>query len=199
VTSKLQGLLSLKGEAMSRTFTCMILAIAALMTGLESPLSAQVTPHFVVTISPSIVTVTQGGMASLTVTTVVNERPVFDFSLSGLPSGVIAQVPVGHAGDNTIVLTALAGASTGTFNVNLTAEAGNNPQTQTFVLNVKPMPVAQWEYHIEMAQTQQALQAAAASLGTQSWELVSVVLHPGKDGNPEWVGFFKRQKRQGNQ
>jgi len=21
-----------------------------------------------------------------------------------------------------------------------------------------------------------------------------VVLHPGKDGNPEWVGFFKRLK-----
>lgn len=183
---------------MPRTFARIIVAIA-LTTALGSHLSAQTTPHFVVTVNPSIVTVTQGGMAALTVTTVVNERPVFEFSLSGLPAGVIAQVPVGHAGDNTIVLTALAGASTGTFNVNLTALAGNNPQTQAFTLNVKPLPVTQWEYHIEMAQTQQALQAAATSLGTQSWELVSVVLHPGKDGNPEWVGFFKRQKHPGNQ
>lgn len=181
-----------------RTFACMMVAIATLMTGLDSPLSAQVTPHFVVTVNPSIVTITQGGMASLTVTTVVNERPDFAFSLSGLPAGVIAQVPVGHAGDNTIVLTALPGASIGTFNVNLTALAGNNPQTQAFMLNVKPMPVAQWEYHIEMAPTQQALQASATSLGEQSWELVSVILHPGKDGNPEWVGFFKRQKRPGH-
>lgn len=85
-----------------------------------------------------------------------------------------------------------------TFNVNLTALAGNNPQTQAFTLNVKPLPMTQWEYHIEMAPTQQALQASATSLGEQSWELVSVILHPGKDGNPEWVGFFKRQKRPGN-
>jgi hypothetical protein len=183
---------------MPRTFACMIVAITALMTGIGSQLSAQTTPHFVVTVSPSIVTVTQGGMASLTLTTVVNERPVFAFSLSGLPSGVIAQVPVGHAGDNTIVLTALPTASTGTFNVNLTAEAGNNPQTQTFVLNVKTMPVTQWEYHIEMAPTQQALQGSSTSLGLQSWELVSVVLHQGQDGKPEWVGFFKRQKHPGN-
>ena len=179
---------------MPRTFACMIVAIAALMTG---HLSAQVTPHFVVSVNPSIVTITQGGMASLTVTTVVNERPVFAFSLSGLPSGVIAQVPVGHAGDNTIVLTALPTASTGTFNVNLTAEAGNNPQTQGFMLNVKPMPVTQWEYHLETAGTQQQLEAAASGLGLQSWELVSVVLHD-REGKPEWVGFFKRQKRQGN-
>jgi hypothetical protein len=184
---------------MPRTLACMIVAIAALMTGIGPRLSAQTTPHFVVTVSPSIVTVTQGGMASLTVTTLVNERPDFAFSLSGLPSGVVAQVPVGHAGDNTIVLTALPTASTGTFHVNLTAQAGNNPQTQGFTLNVKPLPLVQWEYHIEMAPTQQALQGSATSLGLQSWELVSVVLHQGKDGNPEWVGFFKRQKRQGNQ
>jgi hypothetical protein len=183
---------------MARTFACMIVAIAALTTCIGSQLTAQTTPHFVVTVNPSIVTVTQGGMASLTVTTVVNERPVFAFSLSGLPSGVIAQVPVGHAGDNTIVLTALPTASTGTFNVNLTAEAGNNPQTQAFTLNVKPLPITQWEYRIEIARTEQALETSATSLGLQSWELVSVVLHEGKDGKPEWVGFFKRQKRPGN-
>lgn len=179
---------------MPKTFTCMIVAIA-LMTGFECRLSAQVTPDFVVTISPSIVTITQGGMTSLTVTTLVNERPDFAFSLSGLPSGVIAQIPVGHAGDNTIVLTALPGASTGTVNVTLTAQAGNNPQKQTFVLNVKPIPVTQWEYHLETAPTQQQLNTAASNLGLESWELVSVVLHE-RDGKPEWVGFFKRQKKQ---
>lgn len=179
---------------MPRTFACMIVAMA-LMTGFACHLSAQVTPDFVVTINPSIVTITQGGMASLTVNTLVNERPVFAFSLSGLPSGVIAQVPVGHAGDNTIVLTALPGANTGTVNVTLTAQAGNNPQKQTFMLNVKPMPVTQWEYHLETAATQQQFETAASSLGLQSWELVNVVLHE-RDGKPEWVGFFKRQIRQ---
>lgn len=178
---------------MPKTFACMIVAIA-LMSGFERNLFAQVTPDFVVTINPSIVTITQGGMASFTVNTLVNERPVFAFSLSGLPSGVIAQIPVGHAGDNTIVLTALPGASTGTAHVTLTAQAGNNPQKQTFMLNVRPMPVTQWEYHFEATATQQQLETAATNLGLESWELVSVVLHD-RDGKPEWVGFFKRPKK----
>ena len=64
-----------------------------IITGLASRLSAQTDPEFVVTVSPSIVTITQGGTASLTVHIAVNERPSFEFSLSGLPSGVIAQIP----------------------------------------------------------------------------------------------------------
>jgi hypothetical protein len=77
------------------------------ITGLAARLPAQVAPEFVVSISPSIVVITQGGMASFTVNVAVNERPQFNFTLSRLPSGVIAQAPSGHAGANTIVLTAL--------------------------------------------------------------------------------------------
>src|SRR5262249_7657444 len=91
-------------------------------------LQAQVSPAFNVSISPSIVTVTQGSMTSFTVNIVVNELPQFQLSLSGLPSGVVSQVPVGHPGANTIVLTALSGASPGTFNVEVNVLAGNNPQ-----------------------------------------------------------------------
>src|SRR6476620_4473380 len=171
-------------------------ALFILLAGLSFRLPAQVSPAFNVSISPSIVTVTQGAMASFTVNIVVNERPRFDFNLSGLPSGVIAQVPVGHPGANTIVLTALPNASAGSFNVDLTVLAGNNPQTQTFMLNVKPLPVAQWEYHMVRVKTEQELESAAVSLGQQSWELVSVIYRErGSNGLPEWVGFFKRQKR----
>jgi hypothetical protein len=171
-------------------------ALLVLLTALSSRLPAQVAPAFNVSISPSIVTVTQGAMASFTVNIVVNEKPTFYFNLSGLPGGVIAQVPVGHPGANTIVLTALANASTGSFNIDLTVLAGNNPQTQTFTLNVKPLPVTQWEYHMERAKTEQELESAAAGLGQQSWELVSVIYRErGSNGLPEWVGFFKRQKR----
>jgi hypothetical protein len=138
---------------------------------------------------------TQGTMASFTVNIVVNERPVFEFGLSGLPSGVIAQLPVGHPGANTIVLTAFTSASTGSFNVDLTVLAGNNPQKQTFVLNVKPIPVVQWEYRVERARTEQELENAASNLGQQSWELVSVIYRErGSNALPEWTGFFKRQK-----
>lgn len=177
-------------RAIRIAIACIVLTAAS-----ASRLEAQVSPAFNVSISPSIVTVTQGAMTSLTVNIVVNERPQFDFTLSGLPSGVIAQVPVGHPGANTIVLTALSGASTGTFNVELTVLAGNNPQAHSFVLNVKPLPVVQWEYRIERTQTERELESAAAALGQQSWELVSVIYRErGSNGLPEWVGFFKRQK-----
>jgi len=172
-----------------------------LITGLASRLRAQTDPEFVVTVNPSIVTITQGGMASLTVHIAVNERPTFEFSLAGLPSGVVAQIPTGHAGATTIVLTALPSAVTGTFNVELTAVASNfapprssnGPQTQGFTLNVKPLPVTQWEYRVETARTEQELESAASNLGAQSWELVSVVLTD-RNGADEWVAFFKRQK-----
>ena len=178
---------------MSRTASATIIILLALVSGLQ----AQVSPAFNVSISPSIVTVTQGAITSFTVNIVVNERPQFVFTLSGLPSGVYAQVPVGHPGANTIVLTALPGASTGTFNVEVTVLAGNNPQAQSFVLNVKPLPVIQWEYRMERAPNERDLESAAEALGQQSWELVSVVYRErGSNGLPEWTAFFKRQKHE---
>jgi hypothetical protein len=172
-----------------------------LITGITSSLPAQTGPEFVVTVNPSIVTITQGGMASLTVHIAVNERPSFEFSLAGLPGGVIAQVPAGHAGATTIVFTALPTAATGSFNVQLTAVASgftpprsdNTPQSQNFTLNVKPIPMIEWEYRVETARTEQELESTATNLGLQSWELVSVVLTD-RNGADEWVAFFKRQK-----
>ena len=172
-----------------------------IMTGLASRLAAQTDPEFVVSVNPSIVTITQGGMASFTANITINERATFEFALSGLPPGVIAQFPIGHNGANTIVLTALPNAATGSFSVDLTSLAGgfepprthNVPQTQTFTLNVKPMPVTQWEYRVERARSEQDMESTAASLGGLGWELVSVVLSD-RDGREEWVGFFKRQK-----
>ena len=118
------------------TATALVVLIAA---AFASRLQAQVSPQFNVSINPSIVTVTQGSMASFTINIVVNERPQFEFTVSGLPGGIVAQVSPGHPGANTIMLTALPTASTGTFNVHVTALAGNNPQSQSFTLNVKPL------------------------------------------------------------
>jgi hypothetical protein len=170
-------------------FAALLLLLAA------SCLHAQVSPAFNITISPSIVTLTQGSMASVTANIQVNDKAQFQFSISGLPSGVVAQVPAGRPGANTIVLTALPGASTGTFNLELTAASGNNPQSQSFTLNVKPLPVTLWEYRVEKAANEQALESAFEGLGQQSWELVSVVYRErGSNGLPEWTAFFKRQK-----
>lgn len=186
---------------MTRTIIRNTFALFILIAGLALRMPAQAGPEFVVSINPTIVTITQGGMASFTVNIAVNDRPTFEFNLAGLPAGVIAQVPAGRSGATTIVLTALPNAATGSFTVDLTALAGgfsppranNTAQTQSFTLNVKPMPVVKWEYRIEVARTQEDLENTAGSLGQQSWELVSVVLRD-QNGKPEWVGFFKRQK-----
>jgi hypothetical protein len=181
-----------EGALMRRTIST---AAALLFLLAASCLYAQVSPAFNISISPSIVTVTQGSATSFTVNLQVNERPQFHFELSGLPGGVVAQVPLGRPGANTIVLTAMPGASTGTFHVELTALAGNNPQSQSFTLNVKPIPVTLWEYHMEKAPTERELESAAEALGQQSWELVSVVYRErGSNALPEWTAFFKRQK-----
>jgi hypothetical protein len=170
-----------------------IAALAFLLAA--SCLHAQVSPAFNISIRPSIVTLTEGSMTSFTVNIQVNERPEFQFALSGLPGGVVAQIPVGRPGANTIVLSALPGASTGTFSVELTAIAGNNPQSQSFTLNVKPLPVTLWEYRMEKASSDRELESAAEALGQQSWELVSVIYRErGSNGLPEWTAFFKRQK-----
>src|SRR6185437_11792494 len=103
----------------------------------------------------------------------VNERPSFEFSLAGLPAGVVAQIPAGRAGSTTILLTALPTAATGSFSVELTAVASNfgsnrssnGPQTQNFTLNVKPLPVTLWEYRVERARTEQDLESTANNLG----------------------------------
>lgn len=185
-----------KGEFMPRTVPAATALVVLIAAAFASNLQGQVSPEFNVSISPSIVTVTQGSMTSFIVNIVVNERPQFEFTVSGLPGGVVAQVTAGHPGANTIVLTALPSASIGTFNVHLTTLAGNNPQTQSFMLNVKPLPLVQWEYQLIKAQTEDDLEAASARLGQQSWELISVVYRErGSKGLPEWTGFFKRQKR----
>jgi hypothetical protein len=190
------NVLTRKGEFMPRTVPTATALIVLIAAAFASRLQAQVSPQFNVSINPSIVTVTQGSMASFTVNIVVNERPQFEFTVSGLPGGIVAQVSPGHPGANTIMLTALPTASTGTFNVHVTALAGNNPQSQSFTLNVKPLPVVQWDYQVEKAATEDDLGAAAARLGQQSWELISVVYRErGRKGLPEWTGFFKRQKR----
>jgi hypothetical protein len=120
-------------------------------------------------------------------------QPPFEFSFAGLPAGVIAQTRNGRAGANTLVLTALPTATTGSYSVDVIATTVNISQTQTFTLNVKPMPPVQWEYHIQIASTAEQFAVAANALGQQGWELVSMVLHS-ESGIPELIGAFKREK-----
>jgi len=63
---------------------------------------------------------------------------------------------------------------------------------QILVLEVKPMPVVpQWEYRVVTVANELQLTNEANYLGTQSWELVSVIADRDQD---RWTGFFKRLK-----
>jgi hypothetical protein len=174
---------------MSRSITRILSVFAGLLTVIAAGASAQTSPHFVVSVNPAVVNITQGGSVTMTVTTVVDGRPDFEFSFAGLPAGVIAQTRSGRAGANTIILTALPTTITGSYSVDVTATSGNSSHTQTFTLNLKSMPPIQWEYHVEIAGTAQQFEAAANALGQQGWELVSMVVHA-----EEIISVFKREK-----
>lgn len=174
---------------MSRSITRILTVFAGLLAVIAAGASAQTQSPFVVTVNPSVVNIAQGDSVTMTVTTVVDGKPGFEFSFAGLPAGVIAQTRSGHAGANTIVLTALPTAKIGSYSVDVTATTGNSSHTQTFTLNVKAMPPIQWEYHVEIAGTAQQFEAAANALGQQGWELVSMVVHA-----EEIISVFKREK-----
>ena len=178
---------------MPKTITRMFFVLVMLITGFAASSPAQTAPHFVITVNPYVVNIAQGGTVTMTVTTVVEGRPPFEFSFAGLPAGVIAQTRSGRAGANTIVLTALPTATPGSYSVDVTGSTGNISQTQTFTLNVKPMPPVQWEYHIQISTTADAFANAANALGQQGWELVSMVVR-GESGTTELIGAFKREK-----
>jgi hypothetical protein len=168
--------------------------IAILIIALGGSLLAHAQTHFVLAVDPTVVNISQGSTASLTVTLTLDDRTTFDFSFAGLPQGVIAESRRGRTGTNTIVMTALPTATTGKFSVDVIASAAGNSQRQTFTLHVKPMPPIQWEYHAEVASSTAQLVAVSNTLGEDGWELVSVVLHGDTVGSPELVAFFKRPK-----
>jgi hypothetical protein len=172
--------------AISRSAVVLILIAA-----FASRLPAQ-SPEFSVALSPATITLTQGGVTSFTVSIDASDHPKIDLSLSGLPEGVRASIPPGRAGNTTIVLTAGSTATTGSFAVQVLASTPTKSQVQILILNVRPMPVVpQWEYRVVTTGSEEQLNDAANNLGTQSWELVSVIADREQD---RWTGFFKRMK-----
>jgi hypothetical protein len=198
-------------------------AITLFLIGLTPVLAQTPIPEFTISAAPSVVTVTQGQVASVAVTVACNTaslkavadcnaRPEFAIQLSELPYGVYAQAATGRVGVNTIALHASSEASLESFPVQVTVSAGDTTQVQTFLLTVRPAPVVlpppvvkpevviqpspvvHWEHHLAVAKTAEDLDRLANELGKDSWELVSVSTRRTR-GVTEWVGFFKRAKR----
>jgi len=194
-----------------------------LLAGLKLSAGQSPVPEFVIAVAPSVVTVLQGELTSLTVTINCNTssldavkdcnaHPKFDLYLSEFPDGSYAQTAAGRIGANTILISASPTATVGSFVVQVTVVAGRTTQAQTFVLNVRQAasvpqgiretavatgPVLTWEHHVLIAKTPEELDRKANDLGRDSWELVSVTTTQNA-GIAQWIGFFKRPKRGGD-
>jgi len=216
---------------MPRSIKCILAVLLFVSLAALKPLTAQrpnpdpefLIPEFFISVSPSVVTVEQGGLTMLTVTIKCNtssfiavkdcnDRPKFDVYLSEFPDGTSVQTAGGRIGDNAIAINASSGAKTGSFAVQVTVAAGITTQVQTFVLNIRQAasasstetatrePVAApashqltWEHHAVVAKTPEELNRLANDLGKASWELVSVVSRQNAHGT-ELIGFFRRPK-----
>ena len=216
---------------MPRSIKCTLAALIIVSLATVKPVTAQRAdrdpefsiPEFFISVSPSVVTVEQGGLTMLTVTIKCNTssfeavkdcngRPKFDLYLSEFPDGTSAQTAGGRIGDNTISINTSSEAKVGSFPVQVTVAAGITTQVQTFVLNIRQAaaassaetgirePVAAaagpqiiWEHHVVVAKTPEELKRIANDLGKASWQLVSVVSRQNARGM-ELIGFFRRPK-----
>ena len=99
-------------------------------------------PGFLLSTSPSGVTVTQGGSATSTISVVPRNgfSGSVSLSASGLPSGVTASFnPSSTTNTSTVTFTASGAATVGTSNVTITGTAGALTATTTVSLTVNPV------------------------------------------------------------
>lgn len=119
--------------------------------------------------------------------------PSANFSVTGLPSGVTSQINPGASGKANLVLSAGSNVSNGTFPITVTGFANGRSRSQTVALNLSNAPepgaVQQWEYKVITSASEQDVIDQANKLGSQNWEMVSVVR---VTGSPGWRAFFKR-------
>lgn len=217
---------------MPRSIKCTLAALLFVSLAALKPVAAQrpapdpefLIPEFFISVSPSVVTVEQGGLTMLTVTIRCNTssfeavkdcngRAQFDLYTSEFPDGTSAQTAGGRIGDNTISINTSSEAKAGLFPVKVTVVAGTTTQMQTFVLNIRhaTSPLS--------AETANREPLAAAAAGPQiTWEHHVVVANSPEElnrmandlGKASWqlvsvvsrqnarggelVGFFRRPK-----
>ncbi len=103
----------------------------------------QATPDFSISASPSLLSITQGGSTSSTISTAVSGgfNSAVSLSASGLPAGVTASfspasIAAPGSGSSTLTLTASATAATGAVNVTVTATGAGVTHTTVISLTV---------------------------------------------------------------
>jgi hypothetical protein len=119
--------------------------------------------------------------------------PDVKLSVSGLPPGVSSQISPGPNGKENVTFLATSSAPSGTFPVTITGSAKGHSRSQTISLNLSSAPeseeTSRWEYKMITAPSEQEITTQANKLGSEDWEMVSVVR---LSANPAWRAFFKR-------
>ncbi len=129
------------GSATVGTYAAQVNISSSASTNPSIALSATVTAaaDFSVSASPSSVNLAQGGTASATLNLArTNNTRAISFSVSGLPSGVSANISNNNTTGNSssISFTATSAAATGSATVNVQASDGTLSRSTTLSLNV---------------------------------------------------------------
>lgn len=165
---------------------------------------------FDVYVTPQAIPISQGGVTSFEVVISSKTYDQFYISVYGLPSGITSTSDTSgmvSTGKPLIELHAAVNASTGSFPITVAVTeavtGGNHTKRQPLTLNVLPSSLsmqqsgpnmAAWEYTTVTAPSTQQFVSVSNQLGSQLWELVSVIQVP-LNSQQQWVGFFKRLKQ----
>ena len=96
-------------------------------------------PDFSLSIPNARPGMVQGGSTSFNIVIQSSEAATFKVKVEGIPRSVTAQIPSVGPGPSTITLSCPPNTPTGTYAIQVTAAAGQNQQTQTFALDIKPL------------------------------------------------------------
>jgi hypothetical protein len=136
--------LTASSTATSGTATIMVSATGGSVTHTTTvSLTVNAAPDFALSLSPTSLSVTQGGSGTTTVSTTVSGgfNSAVSLSASGLPSGVTASfnpasIAAPGSGSSTLTLTASSTATTGAATVTITATGGSTTHTVSVSLTV---------------------------------------------------------------
>jgi hypothetical protein len=156
------------------------------------------TNDFVMTASTSAMHLNVGShsSATLNVTGMNNGSAPADvhYSVSGLPAGVTSRLAPEANGKMKLELAASADVPNGTYPVTVSGSSKGRVRSRTIHLHVSSAPETarheQWQYKLISAASENDVLTQANKLGTQGWEMVSVLRGPNA---PAWKAFFRRQ------
>ena len=99
-------------------------------------------PAFTLDVAPTRPVMRQGGSTQFTLFIRNAEPSSYHLSIAGVPASVTAEVPPLQPGANTIVLHCAPNTPHATYALQVTVAGAQNQQTQTFALEVRPLPPA---------------------------------------------------------